>query len=118
MNRAECNAHCANLPGSVHSDPWGGGHDCWKIGGKMYAVMGTVNAGVTLKCVDANTAAYLLDFGLAQKPSYLPRGNWVFVPWGSMATEELRDLLTSAYRTQRSKLPKRVQAELPALNPP
>ncbi len=37
MTRDEINALCATLPGAENSDPWGGGHDAWKVGGKMFA---------------------------------------------------------------------------------
>ena len=42
MSRDLVNAICAGLPGAEVSDPWGGGHDCWKVGGKMFAVTGAV----------------------------------------------------------------------------
>ncbi len=45
MTRALINAHCATLPGAAVSDPWGGGHDAWKVGGKMFAVVGVMEDG-------------------------------------------------------------------------
>ncbi len=38
-------AICRRLPGAEVSDPWGGGHDAWKVGGKMFACIGTVAQG-------------------------------------------------------------------------
>ena len=32
---------CADLPGAEKSDPWGGGHDAWKICDKMFACIGS-----------------------------------------------------------------------------
>jgi hypothetical protein len=45
MSREIVNAICRTLPGAEVSDPWGGGHDAWKIGGKMFACIGAVMPG-------------------------------------------------------------------------
>jgi len=37
MSRKLVNAVCQTFPGATVSDPWGGGHDAWKVGGKMFA---------------------------------------------------------------------------------
>ena len=42
MSREYVNSICAELPGAELSDPWGGGHDAWKVGGKMFACVGSV----------------------------------------------------------------------------
>ncbi len=39
MSRQTVNDICKTFPGSDVSDPWGGGHDAWKVGGKMFASM-------------------------------------------------------------------------------
>ena len=33
MSRELVNAICEKLPGAEVSDPWGGDHDAWKVGG-------------------------------------------------------------------------------------
>ncbi|MEO8243029.1 MAG: MmcQ/YjbR family DNA-binding protein, partial [bacterium] len=82
MTRAIVNAHAASLPGATHSDPWGGGHDAWKVGGKMFAVVGASEGhGVNVKCVDADTAALLIDMGRAERAPYMHK-TWVRIPWG------------------------------------
>jgi hypothetical protein len=35
MSREIVNAICRTFPGVEVSDPWGGGHDAWKVGGKI-----------------------------------------------------------------------------------
>jgi predicted DNA-binding protein (MmcQ/YjbR family) len=112
MTRNEVNAHCATLPGAELSDPWGGGHDVWKVGGKMFASMGAMNAGVSIKCSDPSEAAMLTDLGVAEPAPYLARGGWVLVRWGAMDAVELRARLTRSYLTVRRGLPKRIQAGL------
>ncbi len=112
MTREDVNAHCATLPGAEVSDPWGGGHDCWKVGGKMFASMGSMNSGVSIKCADPGEAAMLIDAGRAEPAPYLTRGGWVQVRWGAMDADELRARLTRSYLTVRRGLTKRVQAGL------
>ncbi|MEO0999494.1 MAG: hypothetical protein AAFW69_02640 [Pseudomonadota bacterium] len=48
MERADVNRICAGFPGAVLEDPWGGGHDAWKVGGKMFACIGVANDGVSV----------------------------------------------------------------------
>jgi len=50
--RARVNKICAPLPGAVKEDPWGGGHDAWKVGDKMFATIGVKADGVSVKCAD------------------------------------------------------------------
>lgn len=113
MSRALINAHCRTLPGAEVDDPWGGGHDCWKICGKMFAVVGALDHGVTLKCGDADSAEMLIDLGRAEKAPYLPRGGWVLVRWGAMEEGELRERLTASYLAVRRSLTKKLQNSLP-----
>ncbi len=112
MTRDEINALCKIFPGSEVSDPWGGGHDVWKVGDKSYAIMGTQNEGVTLKCADSGTAQMLIEVGRAEKAPYLPRGGWVFVRFGAMESGELAERLRTSYLTVRSSLTKKLQSTL------
>jgi predicted DNA-binding protein (MmcQ/YjbR family) len=56
MSRKKVNAICRRLPGAEVSDPWGGGHDAWKVGGKMFACIGAVMPGVSVKTDSTETA--------------------------------------------------------------
>lgn len=111
MTRAFVNAHCGLLPGAEVSDPWGGGHDAWKVGGKLFALVGAAELGVSVKCPDLETAALLIDLGLAERTPYL-HASWVRIPWGRMDEAELADRLDASYRLIRGKLPRKVQAGL------
>jgi predicted DNA-binding protein (MmcQ/YjbR family) len=110
MGRDLVNAICAGLPGADVSDPWGGGHDCWKVGGKMFAVVGAIQPGVSVKTNGLGTAEMLVAAGIAERARYLHR-SWVLLPDGC-PEEELRHRLLASYRIVRAGLPKRVQAEL------
>jgi predicted DNA-binding protein (MmcQ/YjbR family) len=117
MTRALVNAHCATLPGALCSDPWGGGHDAWKIGGKMFAVVGTADDGVSVKCPDIETATLLIDLNRAARAPYFHR-SWIRIPWETVPQAELHDRLDISYRLVRASLTKKVQASLPPLNRP
>ena len=112
MTRAIVNAHAASLPGATVSDPWGGGHDTWKVGGKMFAGVGARDDhGVDVKTADVETAGLLIEMGVARRAKYM-HASWVTIPFGVMPEAELRARITTSYELIRSKLPKKVQAAL------
>ena len=112
MSRELVNDICATLPGAEVSDPWGGGHDAWKVGGKMFACIGSVGDGVSVKTPDIETASMLIEAGVGEKAPYFHR-SWVRLPW-DCPEEELRHRLERSYDLVRGSLTKKVQAGLPA----
>ncbi len=110
MDRARVNAICAALPGAVVNDPWGGGHDCWKVAGRMFALQSVQVEGVSVKTADIETAALLIEIGVGRKAPYMHR-SWVNVRYEAGA-EEIEARILASYRIIRSGLPKRVLAEL------
>ena len=105
------NAYCATLPGATLDDPWGGGHDAWKVGGKMFACVGVANDGVSVKTPDIETASLLIEMGRAVKAPYFHR-SWVRMNWGQVDEAEMRERVLNSYRIVRSGLTKKVQATL------
>jgi predicted DNA-binding protein (MmcQ/YjbR family) len=110
MSRELVNSICQTFPGAEVSDPWGGGHDAWKVGGKMFACVGAVLPGVSVKTDSIETAEMLIDAGVGARAQYLHR-SWVRLPWGT-AEDELRYRLAVSYRLVRSSLTKKMQAQL------
>jgi predicted DNA-binding protein (MmcQ/YjbR family) len=110
MSRALVNAICATFPGAEVSDPWGGGHDAWKVGGKMFACVGAVIPGVSVKTDSIETAEMLIAADVAVKAPYFHR-SWVNLPWGT-PEDELRYRLTASYQLVRARLTKKAQAQL------
>lgn len=110
MSAEAVRAICAAFPGAEETDPWGGGHHAWKVGGKMFACIGTANTGVSVKTPGVETAQMLIEAGAAIKAPYFHR-SWVHLPWGT-APEELRHRLEVAYDTIRAGLTKKMQATL------
>ena len=110
MSRKLVNAICRKFPGAEVSDPWGGGHDAWKIGGKMFACIGAVMPGVSVKTDSVETAQMLIEAGVGVKAPYFHR-SWVNLPWET-PEDELRCRLTASYNLVRASLTKKAQAEL------
>ena len=111
MDRDAVNAACAAFPGAEWSDPWGGGHDAWKVGGKMFACIGMSNDGVSVKTPDIETAGLLIEAGRAERAPYFHK-SWVRLPWHHVPEDEYRDRLRISYEIVRSGLPKKVQKAL------
>jgi predicted DNA-binding protein (MmcQ/YjbR family) len=113
MSRATINAICAGFPGAEVSDPWGGGHDAWKVGGKMFACIGAVMPRVSVKCASVEQAEMLIDAGIGVKAPYFHR-SWINLPFET-APDELAHRLRESYRLVRVALPKKAQAALAPL---
>lgn len=111
MSRDAINAYCASLPGAENADPWGGGHDAWKVGGKMFACIGAVLPGVSVKTGSVETAEMLIAAGIARPAPYFHR-TWVNLPFEA-DPEEVRFRLRAAYLLIRGGLPKKTQSALP-----
>ncbi len=114
MSREFINAVCAGFPGAEVSDPWGGGHDAWKVGGKMFACIGAVTPGVSVKTADIETAELLIEAGVAARASYMHR-SWVNIPFDA-PEDELRERLRDSYKRVRSSLTKKAQGMLAPLD--
>ncbi len=110
MSRELINSLCAKFPGAELSDPWGGGHDAWKVGGKMFACIGAVVPGVSVKTDSIETAQMLIDTGIGVKAPYFHR-SWINLPWET-AEDEFQYRLENSYRLVRNSLTKKLQAEL------
>jgi predicted DNA-binding protein (MmcQ/YjbR family) len=110
VSRDLINSICAEYPGAEVSDPWGGGHDAWKVGGKMFACIGAMMPGVAVKTDSIDTAELLIEAGIARKAPYFHR-SWVNLP-DDTPEDELRHRLAASYRLVLSGLPKKVQAGL------
>ncbi len=114
MSRELVNDICRTLPGAEVSDPWGGGHDAWKVGGKMFACIGAVMPGVSVKTDSIETAEMLIAAGVGVKAPYFHR-SWLNLPWET-PEDEARLRIHASYRLVRGGLSKKMQAALPPLD--
>ena len=108
--RRRLEAICRELPGAEKTNPWEGEHDAWKVGGKMFACIGSVTPGVSLKTQDIETSQMLIEAGVGVKAPYFHR-SWILLPDGC-AEDELRHRVLVSYDIVRGGLTKKVQAML------
>jgi predicted DNA-binding protein (MmcQ/YjbR family) len=76
----------------------------------MFACIGSVMPGVSVKTDSIETAEMLVDAGIGVRPRYLHR-SWINLPWGTHE-DELRYRLAISYRLVRASLTKKLQAQL------
>ena len=115
MSRAAINKICRAFPGADVSDPWGGGHDAWKVGGKMFACIGAETKGVSVKTDSIETAEMLIAAKVGVKAPYFHR-SWILLPFDTPA-DELRHRLRQSYAIVRASLTKKAQASLAPFEP-
>jgi len=108
--RARCDAICAALPGAELARAAEGALESWKVGGKMFACFGTTEPGVSVKCADRETAAMLIEAGVARRARYF-HPSWVRLG-EEVAEDELRHRIEGSYRLIRDALPRRVRDAL------
>lgn len=109
--RSRVRALCAPLPGAEASDPFGGGHEVWKVGGKIFACFGAVDPGVSVKTPDIDTATQLIDAGAARRAKYF-HPSWINLPDG-VAGDELAKHIIASYDQVRAGLTRKARAALP-----
>lgn len=113
MTREEVDTICAALPGAHWTSHHNGGLDAWKVGDKMFACIGMAGDGVSVKCLDVETAAFLIEIRAAQKAKYFHR-SWVRVPFEGKGPQEMTDRIHQSYGIIRTSLTKKMQATLGA----
>lgn len=110
MTQSRVNTICASFPGAEKSDPWGGGHDAWKVGGKMFACRGSMQNGTSVKTDSIETAQMLIEAGVGERAPYFHK-SWLLLP-ETCPDDELRHRLETSYRIVRGGLTKKAQAAL------
>jgi predicted DNA-binding protein (MmcQ/YjbR family) len=115
LSRDQINAYCRSLPQSTHVVQWGNS-DVWKLGGKLYAVIGwhEESAAVTFKVSDLAYEVLSDMPGIRPAPYLASRGmKWVQVYGDPRLPEaELYAHLKASYEMIKAKLTKKLRAEL------
>jgi len=89
MNVAEIRKFCLSFPGATEKLQWDDAL-CFKVSGKMFAVLGLDNVRFTFKCAP-ETFTQLIEREDIDPSPYLGRYNWVILhrlgalPWNEMA---------------------------------
>lgn len=111
MDREGVKAVCLALPGVTLDHPWDPGHDAYKVGGKMFAVVGGLGS-LSFKVSDI-AFEVLTESGRAAPAPYMARAKWVQLETpDAWPDDELADHLRLAHGIIASKLPKKQQAAL------
>ena len=115
MNTELTREHCMSLPHATENVQWGADL-CFKIGGKMFAVMclePSTNV-LSFKCTPESFVELQEIEGIVPAP-YMARAQWVSLQrWDALRDDELRGLLQTAYELIFAKLTKKTQEELKA----
>ena len=113
MNVEWIRRFCLALPHTTEKIQWG--HDLvFKIGDKMYAaaVLEPGDVWLAFKCTPEEFAELTERPGIIPAP-YAARAHWVALEReDALPAAEIKRLLKSSYELVRSRLPKRLQAEL------
>ncbi|WP_426046173.1 MmcQ/YjbR family DNA-binding protein [Brevundimonas sp. TWP3-1-2b1] len=111
MDRAGIGKVCLALPGVTLDHPFGDHHDAYRIGGKMFVMVGA-EGGVSFKVSDIAWEV-LTETGRARPAPYLARAKWVNLPdpeaWDD---DELAEHFAIARRIVAAKLTKKARAGL------
>ena len=116
MTYEEYNAFCGSLPVTTHVVQWGGSH-VWKVGGKVFAVGGWNDDGLTGISFKVSEIAFEMlkdQPGLRPAPYLASRGmKWIqhFEAPG-LSDDELKEYLTESHRIVSLGLTKKIQKEL------
>jgi predicted DNA-binding protein (MmcQ/YjbR family) len=107
---------CADLPGSVEDAPFGDEVAVFKVGGKMFALVMLAGepGSVNLKC-DPDRALELRARHDAIRPGYhMNKRHWNTVDLdGTVADEDLREMIDHSYDLVVGSLPRGQREALP-----
>lgn len=111
MDREGIRRACMALPGVTLDHPFGDDHDAYKIGGRMFAIVGG-EGGVSFKVSDI-AFEVLTEDGRARPAPYLARAKWVNLPdTAAWADGELAEHFAIAHSIIAAKLTRKQRAEL------
>ena len=115
MNQESVRDFCMKLPHATENVQWG--HDlCFKVGGKLFAVMPTEASPLMLsfKASAENFHQLQETDGIVPAP-YMARASWVALKRLNLLRDaELKELLTESHSLVFASLTKKIQTELSA----
>jgi predicted DNA-binding protein (MmcQ/YjbR family) len=120
MRPADLRRFCLSLPGATETVQWGE-HHVFKVGGKMFAIVGMVGRkfdGLWFKVSTDSFHILTREPGIIPAP-YLARAGWVALDrLDRLPADHLRAYVQRAHALIAAKLPKKTQAALAAVARP
>lgn len=105
---------CLALPGATLDHPFDADHDAYRVGGKMFVVVGSMG-GVSFKASDI-AFQVLTETGRARPAPYMARSKWVNIPDladpGDWTEDDLADHFRIAHGIVASGLTKKARTAL------
>lgn len=116
MTNEEFNEFCGSLPGTSYVMQWGGSH-VWKVGGKVFAIGGWNDAGLTGITFKVSEIAFEIlrdEPGLRPAPYLASRGlKWIqHYAKPGLSEEDLREHLLLSYQIVAAGLSRKKRMEL------
>lgn len=115
MTRDELNTFCASLPHATHVVQWGNS-DVYKVGGKLFAVIGMGDSGnaVTFKVTDLAYEVLSDSPGLRPAPYLASRGLKWIQNYGEpgLSDDSLQDHIRASYDMVVAGLTRKKRSEL------
>jgi len=103
------------LPAVYMTEQWGGSH-VFKVGTqadfKMFAILLPGKSRLTVKAADAEIRAMLIEVGVAEAHTHLPRGNWMVLRLDKLEPADVLERLEASYSLIFPSLPRRVRDEI------
>ena len=109
MNRAGIEVAAMALPGGVTKVIQWGASDVYKVGGKVFAIVG--DEAVSFK-VSEIAFMVLTESGIGRQAPYCAKGQWAAVSYESADDADFTDWLATAHSLIAAKLTKKLRAEL------
>jgi len=111
MDRAGVGKVCLAWPGVTLDHPFGDDQDAYKVGGKMFALVGGMG-GLSFKVSDI-AFEVLTEDGRARPAPYLARAKWVHLDDpADWPDNDLAEHLATAHGIVAAKLTKKARAAL------
>ena len=105
MNVDSIRAYCLSLTDATEKLQWGDAL-CFKVRGKMFAVLGLDQVRLTFKCAP-ETFAELIERPDIRPSPYLGRYYWVMLDrLDALRNEEVKDLIARSHEMVAAKAPK------------
>jgi predicted DNA-binding protein (MmcQ/YjbR family) len=100
---------CLSLPEATEKLQWGDAL-CFKVGGKMFAVMGLDRVRLTFKCTP-EVCAELIEREDIHPAPYVGRYKWVMLDrMDALGRDELRECIRQSYGMVAAKAPEKKKA--------